>query len=77
MNFLITLRNKARNVWRSKTIWFNGVLLAILPLTEMMQVALPQLQQFLPDNLYKTVGLATLIGNIVLRFFTKAPLEAK
>ena len=71
------MRDKLRNAWRSRTIWFNAGLLAMLPLFDMINAALPQLHEFLPDNVYKAVGMATVLANILLRFFTSTPLENK
>ena len=69
--------DKIKNAWRSKTIWFNGLLLAALPLFELALSLLPQIQEYLPENVYKIVGLVAVVGNALLRFSTKHPLEAK
>lgn len=71
------MNDKIRNAWRSRTIWFNAFLLALLPLFDMISGAMPQLHEFVPDNVYKTIGIVTVVGNIVLRFLTSKPLEAK
>lgn len=71
------MKDKIRNAWRSRTIWFNAFLLTLLPLFEMISGAMPQLHEYLPDNVYKAVGVITVAGNIVLRFLTSKPLEAK
>ncbi|MPQ56318.1 hypothetical protein [Duganella sp. FT27W] len=69
--------DKLRNAWRSRTIWINATLLGLLPLFDMINSALPQLHEFLPENMYKTVGVATVLVNILLRFFTSTSLENK
>jgi len=69
--------DKARNAWRSKTIWFNGILLAALPLFELALQVLPQVREFVPDDVYRMIGLVAVVGNAALRFMTTQPLEAK
>lgn len=62
---------------KSLTIWFNGLLLAALPTFQMAADAIPQLHEYLPDNIYKTIGLIAVGGNILLRFKTNQPLKDK
>lgn len=62
---------------KSLTIWFNGILLALLPLMEYLKDSLPQLQEWLGADLYRTVGLIVVIGNILLRYKTKKPVSEK
>ena len=62
---------------KSLTIWFNGILLGILPLLDMILESMPQLHDYLPDNIYKMVGVIAVVGNIVLRFKTNQPLKDK
>jgi hypothetical protein len=69
--------NKLRNAWRSKTIWFNTVLLSLLPIFEVALQLTPQIREFLPEDVYKVIGLVAVVGNTVLRFMTSKPLEAK
>ena len=64
-------------VLKSVTMWFNGILLALLPTFEMAADAVPQLHDYLPDNVYKTMGLIAIGGNILLRFKTSQPLKDK
>lgn len=71
------MRKTLRGTLKSLTIWFNGVLLGLLPLFEMVMTSFPQLHEFLPDNQYKTVGLIAVVGNILLRFKTNKPLSQK
>ena len=71
------MRKTMRGTLKSMTIWFNGVLLGLLPLFEMVMASFPQLHEFLPDNQYKTVGLIAVVGNILLRFKTNKPLSQK
>ena len=69
--------DKLKNAWRSRTIWFNAILLAALPVFELALQILPQIQEFVPANVYKIVGVVAVVGNTVLRFLTQHPLEAK
>lgn len=68
---------KVKGARRSFVIWFNALLLALLPVFEMAVSSLPQLREYLPDNVYKWVGLFVVVGNILLRFKTSQPLEQK
>lgn len=66
---------------RSKTIWLNAVLLALLDqlpnLLGQVGAALPELQPYLGPTLYRNVALFLIFGNLYLRFRTKTPLEQK
>jgi hypothetical protein len=37
----------------------------------------PELQSYLPDNVYKWVGIAVVVLNLALRFKTNSDLAAK
>lgn len=54
---------------RSAGVWFNAVLLAAFPFTDQIIGAiadnLPALAPYLPANVYKWVGLAVVVYNIV------------
>lgn len=69
--------DKLRKAWRSKTIWFNTILLAGLPVFELLQLVLPEMQDYVPANIYKIMGTVAVVGNTVLRFMTSQPLEHK
>lgn len=73
--------NKIRGAFKSLTIWVNGILLSIFPfandITSGIQENLPQLGQYLPENIFKTLGLAVVVFNIWLRVRTTHSLEAK
>lgn len=71
------MKQTFRGAWHSLTMWFNCLLLSMLPLFEMLADAVPQLREFLPDNVYKTMGLVAVLGNILLRFKTRQPLNEK
>lgn len=69
--------DKLKGALRSFTVWFNGMLLLGLPVFEALKQSLPDLQTYLPDNVYKTVGVVVVLGNIALRFRTTTDLAAK
>lgn len=70
------------HVLKSKTIFFFGIIGSFLlenaqETIGYIQQAMPQLQEYLPANPYKTLGFVLIIGGIVLRVATKAPLSDK
>lgn len=62
---------------RSWTIWFNSAMGAVVVALPMAQDSLPQLQDYLPANLYHYLMGALIVGNILLRFKTNAALADK
>lgn len=62
---------------KSLTIWFNSVMGILVVALPMAQDNFAQLQGYLPANFYHYFMGAVIIGNIVLRFRTSAPLSAK
>lgn len=54
---------------RSFTLWLNAILLAAYPFADSIisavQDNLPSLAQYLPANVFRAVGLALVIYNIV------------
>lgn len=68
---------KLKGCYKSFTIWFNGLALSFLSLFELFHDSLPELSQYVPDNIYKKVGLAIVVGNLALRFKTSKPLQEK
>lgn len=73
----MTLKRKLKNSWKSLTIWFNGLALSALPLFEMFKDSLPSLGLYLDNDVYKYVGAAVVVGNIILRFKTDKGLHEK
>ena len=69
--------DKLRGAWKSLTIWLNGILLAAFPLVGMVKENLPDIGQYLDPALFKWLGLAVVVMNIVLRFRTKSDLADK
>lgn len=71
------LSKKIKKSYKSVTIWLNGILLAALPVVEYARDNLQEVQQFLPDNIYRSMGLAVVVLNIALRFRTDKGLHEK
>ena len=69
--------DKLKGCYKSVTIWFNGLALSFLSLFELFHDSLPELSQYVPDSLYKKIGLAVVLGNIALRFKTSKALQDK
>lgn len=71
------LKAKLLGCFKSLTIWFNGLLLAALPAADYLKASLPDIQQYINVDTFKTIGAAVVIVNILLRFRTKTALENK
>lgn len=71
------MSKRLRNSYKSWTVWFNGVILTVIPVIEYAKDLLPQLQEFLGLEAYKIIGLIILIANILLRFKTNKSLSEK
>lgn len=69
--------DKLKNSWKSWTIWFNAFASAILLGLPSAQDAFPQIQSYLPANVYKYAMGALILGNILLRFKTNKSLSDK
>ncbi len=75
-DLLAKLKADLSRAHRSWTIWFNGIggIAALLP---MAQDQFPQLQDYLPANLYHYAAGVLVVGNILLRFKTTKALADK
>ena len=62
---------------RSLTILFNTLLAAVAFAIPELIAFLPQLQQYLPEENYKTLMVIALVGNFVLRFKTSSRIADK
>ena len=73
--------DKLRGALKSWTIWFNGVLLTAMPFSSQMIQGvhdnLPDLSPYLPDNIFKAIGIVVVIGNMLLRAKTNSSLSDK
>ena len=76
-----TFQLKMLGAWRSVTLWFNAVLLAMMPfvdsILQSVSTVLPTVSQWLTADILKGAAIFILIANIGLRFKTSKPLEAK
>lgn len=66
-----------RWIKKSKTMMFNSFLLTALPIFEAVREFMPELQSYLPESIYKIMGLVVVVGNIYLRTKTTKPLSEK
>jgi len=66
-----------RGAFKSFTIWFNGLMATALAAIPVATTMLPQLQGTVPDNVYKWMLLATIVGNFILRLKTNKALKDK
>jgi hypothetical protein len=82
------MKNELRGAWKkfqagaarahtSLTIWFNSLMGALVVGLPYAQDSLPQLQEYLPANLYHDLMGALVVGNILLRFKTDRALADK
>lgn len=66
---------------KSVTIWVNATLLAIFPFANDIllgiQDNLPQLAQYLPENMFKTLGFIVVVFNIFQRTITTQSIKVK
>jgi hypothetical protein len=73
--------NKIRGAFKSLTMWVNGLFLAAFPfaneIVSGVQDNLPQMSQYIPENIFKTLGVIVVMFNIYLRVRTKRSLEEK
>lgn len=72
---------KLRGAARSKTIWLNGIgFMIVQQLPDAMPDLMnqfPTLQPYLPANIFQTLTVCMVVLNMMLRFHTRMPLEAK
>lgn len=54
---------------------FNAILLALLPVFEGLVPLLPTLQLYLPDDIYRSMGLVVVLGNFFIGLLI--PKESK
>ena len=60
---------RLKSWWQSAGVWFNAALLAAFPFADQIIQAvtdnLPALAPYLPPNVYKAVGVAVVVLNLV------------
>ena len=62
--------------WKSWTVWFNSVMLAVSMFSANLETALPMVKEYIPAGAYSVLGLIAAI-NILLRFKTNQSLIDK
>ena len=65
------------NVYKSKTVWFHSIVAGIVIFIPELTESLPQLQPYVPENMFKYLAEISVVGGIILRFFTKTQLSDK
>lgn len=60
----------------SLTAWINMIFLAVLPVYEAFQDQLHTLQPYLPDNIYRLMGMFVVITNMYLAMRRKVKEHA-
>lgn len=64
---LITVALIAKPWWKSRTVWFNAVLLGLAAAESRLSL----LQALLPVNVYSLLSFVLPVGNVMLRFITQ------
>lgn len=54
---------------KSLLLAFNATLLALLPVFEGLLPLLPTLQMYLPDDVYRSMGLIVVLANFFIGLF--------
>lgn len=69
---------KLKNSWKSFTIWFNGLMLAVVPFIDQAKELVPQLENYIDEHIFKQLMLWLIVGgNVLLRFKTSKDLAEK
>lgn len=72
-----TIKARLRGMWKSLTIWFNGVLATVMAALPVLQDSIAQVREFVTADTYKALALALVVGNVLLRFRTTKDLADK
>lgn len=68
---------KLRGLKRSLTAKFNAIFASVIIALPMLQDVFPQMQAYLPDNIYKVIAVIVIVGNFLIRFKTTKDLADK
>lgn len=63
------LREKIDEAKKSLILKFNGAMLLLLPVFEILKTNLPELQQYVDPNIYKWMGVIVVTVNLLLRVY--------
>ena len=77
MNWIDKQVERIKNSWRSWTIWFNGIGLALMEFWPDLVTNFPTIQSYISETIFKRTMGAILIINIILRFKTTRDLADK
>ncbi len=72
-----TVKAHLKGALRSFTIWFNALMAIAVTALPVAQDSFPQLQDYLPTNLYHWAMGALIVGNLLLRVKTNCSLAEK
>lgn len=61
--------------WKHAIAWFNGLLLAALPVFEYLKDSLPDYSALLGGDVYKYIGTTVVVVNLLLHFKAKHAAE--
>lgn len=74
---LKSLRANLSKAHKSWTIQFNALVASVAAALPELVSLFPQMQEYIPADIYKTLMGVLVAGNILLRFRTNKPLSAK
>lgn len=66
-----------KNAWKSLTIWFNGIAMALLGMMDTLKENLPFAQTYLTPDMLKYAAIGIVAANVLLRFRTSKSLADK
>jgi hypothetical protein len=69
--------DKLKGALRSWTVHFNLYVAAIIEGLPLIKDTFPELQPYVPANVFQIGMTVLIVGNLILRFKTKVALEAK
>ena len=72
-----TIKARLRGMWKSLSVWFNGVVATLLAALPILQESIGQVRELVTADTYKALALALVVGNVLLRFRTTKDLADK
>ena len=73
----MAIKKKLKGAWRSLTIQVNAFALALIPVIQYANDHFEDVRGMVGQDTYKSLALALLVINILLRFKTATALEDK
>ena len=74
---MLTFKQRLRNCWKSWTIWLNAMAGTVVTLLPVAQDNIPQIEAYVPHNMFQITMGVVIAANILLRFKTTADLKDK